>query len=108
MWSDHSLTILMLASVVGIVSVARTARLLTFDDFPPAEWLRMQFLARFADESPWRKLVECQYCLAPYLTAGMFGWAYLSDLNVWWWVINGWWAASYAGAIVMSYDEPPS
>jgi len=99
---DHFL----LACVVGILSVARTARLLIHDDFPPIMWLRVQILARYAEDSKWSGLWECPFCLAPYLTAGMIGWAYLADGHWTWWVINGWWAASYLAAIVYSYDQP--
>lgn len=106
MWSEHSTLTLVLATIVAVVSIARTARLLTYDEFPPALWLRTRFIAALPENSPWSKIAECQYCIAPYLTLGMFGWAYLSDLHWTWWVINGWWSASYAAAIVMSYDEP--
>lgn len=95
------------AVLVGVVSVARTARLLTYDDFPPVKWLRLRYLALVGPDSPWAMLARCQFCLCPYLTVGMFGWAYLSGLDVWWWSINGLWAASYASAMVVSYDEPP-
>jgi hypothetical protein len=36
----------------------------------------------------------------------MFAWAWAADLNTWWFVINGWWAASYLAAIVVAYDQP--
>jgi hypothetical protein len=102
----HDVFILTLAFIVGIVSVARTARLLLFDEFPPVEWLRVRFLALFREDSPWTKLAECQYCVAPYLAAGMVAWAWLSDLHWTWWLINIWWAGSYLAAITVSYDEP--
>lgn len=95
------------AVLVGVVSVARTARFLIYDDFPPMTWLRVRFLARFDEENKWSKIAECQYCITPYLAAGMLAWAWVSDLNEWWWVINGVWAASYAAAILVSYDQPP-
>ena len=94
------------AVLVGVVSVARTARFLIYDDFPPMMWLRAQYLGRMSEENPWRKLVECQFCVSPYLAAGMLGWAWVSDLNPWWWVINGVWAGSYLAAILVSYDQP--
>lgn len=94
------------ATLVGVVSVARTARLLIYDDFPPTAWLRVRFTALFDDDNPWRKLVECQYCITPYLAAGMLAWAWASDLNTWWWVVNGTWAGSYVAAILVSYDQP--
>lgn len=95
-----------IAVIIGIVSVARTARLLLFDEFPPMVWLRVRILAMFPEDSSWSKIAECPFCLTPYLAAGMLGWAWLSDLNAWWWVINGVWAASYLAAILVAYDQP--
>jgi hypothetical protein len=63
-------------------------------------------LARYKEDSKWSVLWECQYCIAPYLSAGMLFWAWVSDLNTAWWVINGVWAASYIAAILVSYDQP--
>src|SRR5262245_46120191 len=95
------------ATLVGVMSVARTARLLVYDDFPPMVWLRVRFRALFDEDNPskWYDLIECQFCVAPYLAAGMGLWAWLSDLNTVWWVVNGWWAASYVAAIIVSYDS---
>lgn len=93
-----------LAVLIAVVSVARTARLLVFDVFPPVFWVRSHVLAWLGD-SKWSKLVECPFCLAPYLAAGEMAWAYYSDLHWTWWVANGWWALSYVAAIVVSYDE---
>lgn len=94
-----------MALAVGVISVARTARLIVHDDFPPIAWLRVRFVALFPGDSSWSKLVECQFCLAPYLTIGMMAWAWLSNLHWTWWVINGWWACSYVAAILVAYDE---
>lgn len=102
--TEHSTQTLILATIVGVVSVARTARLLNFDDFPPVVWLRAQALARLPEK--WSGIAECSFCLAPYLAAGMMAWAYLSDLHWTWWVINGWWAAAYVAAIIVAYDQP--
>src|SRR4029077_18800604 len=95
------------ASIVGVLSVARTARLLTFDDFPPATWARTRFLAMVGPDGKWAPLARCPFCISPYLSIGMLLWAYLSGLNWVWWVANGWWAASYLAAMVVAYDEPP-
>lgn len=94
------------ATLVGVVSVARTARLIIFDELPPMVWLRVHILARYKDDSKWSKLWECQYCMTPYLSAGMLAWAWISDLHWTWWVINGVWAGSYIAAILVSYDQP--
>jgi hypothetical protein len=96
--------------VIGVISVGRTARLLIFDEFPPVEAVRVRLLARFPEDSKWSKIMECPYCQAPYLAAGLFLWAWLSwdhetAMHVWW-VANGIWAASYLAAILVAYDEP--
>lgn len=93
------------AVVIGILSVARTARLLVWDEYPPTMWLRMKW-DDMVGESAWGTLLHCQYCLGPYLAAGMAGWAYLSDLHWTWWVINGVWGFSYVSSIIVSYDQP--
>jgi hypothetical protein len=97
--------IIALAIIVGVLSVARTARLIVFDDFPPMIWARARILARFKEGSKWASILECPFCLSPYLTAGMIAWAMVSDLHWTWWVINGWWAASYVAATYVAYDE---
>lgn len=101
----HAWWELLAAFFVAVVSVGRTARLITWDDFPPMAWLRLKFYTKVGD-SPWRKLGECGFCLAPYLSLGMIAWAWLSDLAWWWWVPNIWWAMSYLAAILLSYDQP--
>jgi hypothetical protein len=98
------------AVLVGVVSVARTARLLIYDDFPPMVWLRVRFLAMFSEDNSWSKIAECPFCVSPYLAAGMLGLAWLAwngtGLDAWWWVVNGIWAGSYLAAILVSYDQP--
>jgi len=100
---EHSTFVWIAAAVVGTLSIARTARLLVWDKFPPWLWVKERIMARMGET--WGELFMCQFCIAPYLAAGMGVWVWLSDLNVWWWIINGWWAASYAAAIVVSYDQ---
>lgn len=103
--SHHDWYVWLAAAVVAVVSVARTARLLVWDDFPPVAWLRFRFFVKVGD-SPWRKLAECAFCLAPYLSVGMVAWMVLSDLHWTWWLVNGWWSLSYLAAILVSYDQP--
>jgi hypothetical protein len=97
------------ACLVGVLSVARTARLLVWDEYPPTMWLRMKWDAR-TEGSTWNKLLHCQFCMTPYLTAGMMVWAWLAGapehLHWTWWVVNGWWAASYLAASYVAYDQP--
>lgn len=93
------------AVVIGVLSVARTARLLVWDDYPPTMWLRMKWDDK-THESAWNKLFHCQFCITPYLAAGLLAWFWFSDAHWTWWVANGVWAASYVAATYVAYDQP--
>jgi hypothetical protein len=97
-----------LALAVAVLSVARTARLLIHDDFPPVMAARVRVRAWVKNEdSSWLGLIDCPFCQAPYLSAVMLAWMYFSELHWTWWVLNGWWALSYVAAIIYAYDQPP-
>lgn len=105
---------LICAVIIGVLSVARTARLVVFDAYPPMVWLRAHWLARFGEEG-WAKLLTCQFCMTPYMAAVMALWAWLAwhpehgswgGLHWTWWVVNGVWGLSYPAAILVAYDQP--
>lgn len=102
---------IVLALIVGILSVARTARLIVWDEYPPMVWLRMKHDDHFGDEG-WGKLIHCQFCATPYLAAGMALWFWLAftygdgTAQTVWWVVNGTWGLSYISAMLVSYDTP--
>ncbi|HEY5420002.1 MAG TPA: hypothetical protein VIL10_04650 [Marmoricola sp.] len=96
--------------IIGVLSVARTARLITHDTWPPMEWARPRIAAKLKG---WAELVVCPFCVAPYLMAGQIAWFLLVYNNtstngflIWWLVPNAWWACSYLAAIVVAYDQP--
>lgn len=91
--------------IIGIISTARVARLITHDTFPPMEWARPRIAAKLGK---WQDLVVCPFCLAPYLMAAQMGlWWWAHETNIWWWVMpNLWAAAMYVSAIVVAYDQP--
>lgn len=98
------------AVLIGIVSVARTARLVVWDDYPPTMWLRDRW-DRATGESAWNKLLHCQFCITPYMSAVMLAWWWFAERagGVWdnvWWIVNGVWAASYIAASWVAYDQP--
>jgi hypothetical protein len=99
-----------IAFTIGVIAVARAARLLVYDDFPPTKAVRDWWVRRTGEK--WGDLFLCQFCLAPYLAAGDLAWGYLSGVdwtNGWglaWWLVNLWAAGSYLAAIVVAYDEP--
>ena len=93
--------------IIGTISVARTARLITHDTFPPIEWARPRIAAKLGK---WQDLVVCPFCIAPYLMAGQIIWFsalyHTSAFDYWWLLPNLWWTASYASAIIVAYDQP--
>lgn len=96
---------------IAVVSVARTARLITHDTFPPMEWARPRIAARLGE---WADLMVCPFCIGPYLMALQIVWFWLcwnqgphSGAFVYGWLLpHLWWAASYVAAIVVAYDQP--
>lgn len=91
------------AAVVGVLGTARIVRLVTADEFPPTEWLRLKWAVAVGEK--WGKLLNCLWCFSPYATAANLAWAVISDLHWTWWVFNGWMAASYAASWVVYHDE---
>lgn len=93
------------AVAIAVLSVARTARLVAQDTLPACAhlrvWVKNHFPQRYADA------IECQFCLTPWMAAGMATWFYLSDAHWSWWVVNGVWGFSYVSAMLVSWDEPP-
>lgn len=97
--------------IVAVVSVARTARLITHDTWPPIERNRERIANRLKG---WSELVVCPFCVAPYLTIGQMAWFALlyqfgadsAPFLLGWLLPNLWWALSYAAAIVVAYDQP--
>lgn len=93
-----------MAILVGIISTARITRLITQDTFPPSAWLRSRWDG-LTEESPWNTLMHCHWCLAPWIIIPVAAWGFLADFNIWWWLVNGWLAASYLASIFVEHDE---
>jgi hypothetical protein len=99
------------ATVIAILSAARTARLIGFDEYPPMVWLRDKWDERIGTEG-WGKLLHCPFCSAPYLLTGIFVWYWLAQeyggevAEGIWWVANGLWGLSYLSSILVAYDQP--
>jgi hypothetical protein len=96
---------LLAAAVVGILGVARLTRLVVDDDWPPVVWARRVW-DRIWNQSPWVTLIECPWCVSPYIAAANIGWAVLSDLHWSWWLFNGWLAVSWVAAFICLRDIP--
>lgn len=93
------------AFVVGVLAVARFTRLIVDDDFPPTAAIRDWYIVK-TGEGKWSDLVQCPFCFAtwPGLLNLLVAW--LSDLAVWWWLPNIWFAGIYLAAMVVVRDIP--
>lgn len=101
---------LVFAIPVAILGPARLSRVIIFDAFPPAAWLRARWDDLVDEDSSWNKLLHCPWCLTPWLVFLALIWAVIGFFVPWvgvvWWVIWGWLAISYVASIVIAYDEP--
>jgi hypothetical protein len=92
------------AVLVGILSSARLTRLVAQDSFPPSVWARIKW-DNLTEGKAWNPLLHCHWCLAPWFTAVVGLWGWLSGLHVAWWVFNAWLAASYVASMIVERDE---
>lgn len=94
---------LVLAIVVGVLSVGRLTRLVTQDTFPPAVWVRIKWDER-TENSDWNPLLRCHWCFAPWAAIPVILWGWLSELHISWWLFNGWLAVAYLASMVVERD----
>lgn len=98
------LAVYAVAFLLGSAGAARMVRLVTQDNFPPAEWLRLRW-AMLTKEGKWSDLIECPWCFAPYATAINVTWAVLSNLHWSWWIANVVAASAYLASWIVVHDE---
>ena len=97
---------IVMAAITGCIASARVGRLIGFDSYPPAVWFRIKW-DNWTHNSDWNKLVHCGYCSAPYIVAADGAWGYFTHgthMQLAWWLVNGWLAASYIASMVIAYD----
>lgn len=93
-----------LAILTAWFGTARLTRIITHDDYPPAEWVRSHWVARAGEK--WGPLVECIWCAQPYVVLACLAWGYFTELHWSWWAFWVWMAFSQAGSTLLAYDEP--
>lgn len=110
--------VLVAASLVAVLGVGRLARVIIYDAFPPAVWLRIKWdtltdtpSERSALHS-WNKLLHCPWCLVPWLMLACIGWyvagVFVAAWIAWaWWLFWGWLALSYVASMIYVRDERP-
>lgn len=97
--------VLICAAIVGTLAVARITRLIVDDAYPPMDWLTDQFARRVPEK--WAPLVECVWCVSPYVALPDILWAWGSDLHWSWWLVNVWAAVSWIAGFLGVRDIPP-
>lgn len=94
-------------ALVVVMSSARLTRLVTFDSFPPVQWVREKFI-EFMDSRAatrgWAMLGYCPWCASFWVTLAVVLSGYFSDWHTAWWLINGSLGASYLAATYMAHD----
>lgn len=106
-------------AVVASLSTARINRLFVWDVYPPVAWLRDKWdewtglrdskgeLQRDSEGNVlgnWTPLMHCGYCFGMYAAIPVLLTGWLSGWHTAWWIVNGWLALSYVGAIIMAFD----
>lgn len=100
------------ALIVIVLGVGRLARVVVFDSFPPAAWLRQQWTSWTVKHKheDWTILFFCWWCFTPWLMAVALGWFALTFVAAWiawtWWIFWGWLAISYLASMVIARDTP--
>lgn len=86
-----------------VLASARLTRLFVHDGFPPAVWLRRQWIARFGSDG-WGLLATCHYCLSMWATGVVVAAGAVSGWAEWWWFVTAVLGLSYVAAMVVSRD----
>lgn len=101
--------VLIVAGLLALFGVGRLTRAITYDDFPPTIWVRIQW-DKLTGTSTWNKLFHCFWCLSHWVMLACLGWFAVGYLVPWimvaWWIFWGWFALSYAAAMIIARDEP--
>ena len=110
--------IAVIALSVGLLGVARLTRVIVYDDFPPAAWVRIQWDKLVPPRRgpwwrAWNTLFHCWWCMGMWVAlACILWWAFLIPLHpAWmyaWWVFWGALALSYVATMVIVRDTPPT
>ena len=100
---------LAVAVLTAVFGVGRLTRVLTYDSYPPAVWVRNKWSALTKD-GDWSLLARCFWCASPWVMAVAMAWFWWGTTVVWvgvaWWIFWGWLALSYVSAMVIARDDP--
>ena len=91
------------AAVTEVLAVARITRAICQDTFPPSVAFR-DWWRKTMHDGKWAELIDCPFCVAPYIAAISLAWAVLGGLGWVWWIAHAWAALAYRAAIVVAQD----
>lgn len=101
-----------LAVVVLVLGVGRFSRVVTYDNFPPAEAVRSlwtRLMVRW-NKPAWDTLLRCQWCFTPWAMLAAGGWYVTSIYVEWlaypWWILWSWLGISYLTSMIVARDDP--
>lgn len=99
----------LIAIPILILGAGRFTRLVTYDDFPPTIWLRVQW-DKVTEGSTWNKLLHCFWCFGHWATLLVGAWFVVGIFVPWiawtWWIVWTWFALSYLVSMLVARDEP--
>jgi hypothetical protein len=96
--------VLLAAAIVAVLATARFTRLIVDDSYPPVQWLTEKFVRKVPEK--WGVLVECPWCVSPYIAAIIAGWGWASGLHWSWWFVNTVAALSWLAGFMSMRDVP--
>ena len=104
-----TLPLYVFAILVAVLGVGRLTRVITYDDFPPARWVREKWVEK-TDGTGWQLLAICWWCASFWVALACAGWWVAGLFFVWaawaWWIFWGSLAISYLAAMVIVRDTP--
>lgn len=90
-------------AVVTVLSSSRITRLVTYDAFPPAVWVRVKW-DQITKDGDWALLMHCAFCASFWITLAVLGVGWATDWHPVWWFVNGVFGLSYLAAMTMLRD----
>ena len=104
------------AFVLAVLAAGRITRLVIYDAFPPAAWLRAKWddltdtPGRRTALHSWNKLLHCPWCFLPWVFLAIVLTFPLTLIALWWawvwWIGVTWMAGAYLGTMIYLRDDP--
>jgi hypothetical protein len=96
---------LVITTALVLGATARLVRLVTTDEFPPVLRVLTYLSRRYGAEHWLNKLLNCPWCLAPWVLAPIMASAWAWSGHLWWRLLTGWLAGAYVVGWMVSRDD---